>query len=79
MARTPLTLPVSGRKFRAVRELAGLEQQQVETLTTQHGHRVHRTRLSRIETGDVKPTAAQLAALLGVYRIKVDAVLDETP
>jgi transcriptional regulator with XRE-family HTH domain len=79
MARTPLTLPVSGRKFRAVRELAGLEQKQVETLTTQRGYRVHRTRVSRIETGEVKPTAAQLTALLELYRVPLADVLDVTP
>lgn len=76
MPRTPLALPVSGSKFRELRELAGLDQAEVEAKTAERGHRVDRTRLSRIETGQVKPTAKQLAALVAVYEVSVDAVLE---
>jgi len=76
MARTPLTLPVSGLKFRTVREKAGLEQIDVERLTALRGYRVHRTRLSRIETGQVKPTPPQLRVLVDVYGVAVEDVME---
>ncbi|MCG3757396.1 helix-turn-helix domain-containing protein [Amycolatopsis sp. Poz14] len=76
MPRTPLALPVSGRKFRELRELAGLDQAEVEVKTAERGHRVDRTRLSRIETGQVKPTVKQLAVLVAVFDVEVAAVLE---
>lgn len=70
MARTPLSLPVSGAKLRALREERGWEQLQVAERT-----QIERSRISRIETGDVMPTPQQLRALLDVYGVEVDAVL----
>ena len=77
MARTPLTLPVSGAKFRKLRERAGLHQIEVEAKTEENGHRVERSRLSLIETGKAAPTPKQLRALLDVYGVEIDAVLAE--
>ncbi|MFI6304337.1 helix-turn-helix domain-containing protein [Amycolatopsis thailandensis] len=77
MARTPLTLNISGAKFRELRERAGLLQIEVEAKTEEKGHRVERSRLSLIETGKAKPTSKQLVVLLSVFEVQVDDVLAE--
>jgi transcriptional regulator with XRE-family HTH domain len=76
MARTPLSLPFSGRLLRAERERAGLLQEQLAEKCTQGGYPVVRASISSLEIGRVMPSPPLLAALASALGVQVDALLD---
>ena len=77
MGNTSLSLPVSGRKIRELRELRGWRQADLSAACAEAGKTLSRERISRIENGFAKPSAASLTVLAKVLKVDIEDLLYE--
>lgn len=73
----PVKLPFSGARLRDRRERAGLTQVDLSQRCTEAGSPVGQPHLSRLEAGEVLPSAPTLKLLADVLNITVDDLLDQ--
>jgi transcriptional regulator with XRE-family HTH domain len=76
MRRTPVALPFSGAKLRALRQRQGLRQVDLSDKTAADGRRVQRAHISRYENGETVPTVTTFRALVQALGCEPDDLLD---
>lgn len=75
MTRRP-PLPFNGAKLLALRVRQGLTQHDLSAKAAEAGRRIERATISRYETGEATPSAANFDAILRVLDCEPDDLLD---
>ncbi|QWF81162.1 helix-turn-helix transcriptional regulator [Amycolatopsis sp. CA-230715] len=74
--RTPLALPFSGARLRELRERRGWYQAALAYHASTDALVIGQTTISRLESGDHRPSPPVLAALVAALGCEVDDLLD---